>query len=391
MAVAHRDISNYLDTARALAAKVAAVVERIDDERELPPELAGEIADSGFFRLLVPRSLGGEEMDFLDFLRVVEVFAEVDASVAWCVNQNNVWATNSVRMPEQTAREIWDNPRAVVTNGPPLPFSKAVPVEDGYRLSGQWSFSSGSDHATWIAALAPVRFPNDDSMAQPAFDDRDAPVLLMPKRDVNILDVWHVNGLRGTASYSFEVDDLFVPSVRTFSLAGPPREDGALYVIPNILLFASGFSTVALGVARASLDVAIEIAGGKTPARQQGKLRDFSTTQRQIGEAEATWRSAKAFLREAASSVWRGARENRSLTTEERVMLRVATTHGIRMAANVVDVAYGLCGAGAIFKSNPIQRRFQDAHVITQHIQGRPAHYDTAGQFFLGLEPKGQF
>ena len=381
------NIDTYLDTARQFAAEVARQADYIDEARELPPELAGEMEDRGFFRLLVPRSLGGSELALPDFLRVVEVFAGVDASTAWCVNQNNVWATNSTRMSLRTAREIWGKPRSIVTNGPPHPGTKAVPTDGGYVLSGRWSFSSGSDHATWLAALAPVLKGDDGSSA----DDRQELVFLMPKKDFGIVDEWHVNGLRGTASLGFETDGMFVPGARAFDMDGPPRDDGPLYVIPNGLLFPSGFSTVALGVSRAALDAAIEIAGGKVPARERGKLRDFGTVQRQVGQAMATWRSAKAFLREAVGAAWEGACENGALSMEERITLRVAATHGIRMAAQVVDAAYDICGSGAIFKSHPVQRRFQDVHVITQQIQGRMTHYDTAGQYFLGLEPRGAF
>ena len=150
------DIGRLLDTARELAAEAARHADRIDDARELPPELAHAIADRGFFRLLVPRSLGGAELQMPDYLRLVEVFAEADASTAWTFNQNNVWATNSTRLPLQTAREIWADPRAVVTNGPPFPGARAEPEDGGYRISGRWTFSTGCDHATWIAALAPV-------------------------------------------------------------------------------------------------------------------------------------------------------------------------------------------------------------------------------------------
>ena len=389
MSAATYDIGRYLDTARELAAEAARHADRIDSTRELPPELAHAIADSGFFRLLVPRSLGGAELEMPDYLRLVEVFAEADASTAWTFNQNNVWATNSARLPLQTAREIWTDPRAVVTNGPPLPGARAEPEGGGYRISGRWTFSTGCDHATWIAALAPVA--TDDGAAALSADDPNTPVMLLPKQDVKIVDDWHVNGLRGTASYGFEVDDLFVPPARSFSVAWPPRESGPLYVVPTTLLFASGFSTIALGVARAALDTAIDVAGGKVPARLRGKLRDYTTTQRQVGEAMATWRSAKAFLREAVGQVWRSASRDGALTTDERINLRIATTHAIRLAAQVVDSAYNLCGSGAIFKGHPIHRRFQDVHVITQHLQGRMTHYDTAGQYFLGLEPRGQF
>ena len=203
------------------------------------------------------------------------------------------------------------------------------------------------------------------------------------------MDAWQVSGLRGTGSFSFEIDDVFVPGHRSYGPTDPPRDDGAIYVIPTGLLFPSGFGTVALGVARASLDAAIDLAGTKVVDEEL--LRDNSTIQRQIGTAEAIWRSARAFLRESASAVWESACKDRSLPTDERIRLRLAGTHAIRMAAEVVDIAYDVCGSNSIFSTNPVQRRYQDMHVITQQIQGRLAHYDTAGQYFLGLEPKGLF
>jgi alkylation response protein AidB-like acyl-CoA dehydrogenase len=169
------------------------------------------------------------------------------------------------------------------------------------------------------------------------------------------------------------------------------RDPGATYVIPRTLLFAAGFATVALGIARASLDTVIDIAGTKTPGRTRTLLRDQAATQRLVGEAEAIWRSAKAHLRESAATVWDSACRDHALSTDDRIRLRLAGTYGIRMAAQVVDIAYSLLSSSAIFASNPIQRRFQDIHVITQHIQGSFAHYETSGQYFLGLEPQGVF
>ena len=395
MATAQHEIEYYLEAARELAGKVAATADRIDDDRQIPTELAEELADKGFFRLLLPRSLGGAQLDHPDFLRVLEIFAAVDASTGWCLNQNNVFSTNSLRMPEQTAREIWGEKRAVVTNGPPTASSQAVPVDGGYKLNGRWHFSSGSSHATWIAALAPIN--SGGGPTQDASKDRTgARIMLMPMEAGTFLDFWQVKGLRGTASFSFEVEDLFIPSDHSYNPTDLAREDGALYVIPMTLLFGSGFATVALGVARAALDTAISVAGAKIPGRTSTVLGNQSTTQRIIGEAEAVWGSSKAFLRQSASTAWKSAQKtaaqkNRALTTEERINLRLAATHAIRMAAQVVDLAYNLCGSDAIFETNPIQRQFQDIHVITQHAQGRLTHYETAGQYFLGLEPKGNF
>ena len=371
----------FLAAARELAPRVAEAADLNDRDRRVTPEVAAAIADRGLFRLLVPRSLGGGEIDWIEYLSIVQTFAEADGSTGWCINQNNVYATVSASMPSETAREIWGNPRAVVTNGPPA-FAEAVPEDDGYRLTGRWNFSSGFRHATWLAAATPVRRPENDR------DGREIRTMLLPKREAIPVDVWEVGGLRGTGSFSFRVEDLFVPAVRTF-VPETPHEEGPLYVIPMSLLFAAGFATVALGVARSGLDAAIELATVKRT--DLGLLADSPITQREIGRAEAVYRSARAFLMEAVSAVWESACATRSLSVEERVRLRLAATHAIHMAAGVVDIAYTLCGSDAIFADNPIQRRFQDAHAITQQSQGRLVHYDSAGQFFLGSEPKGAF
>lgn len=387
MATAQHDTEHYLETARDLAAQVAPHVSRIEADRQFPSDLSEAIADQGFFRLLIPRSMGGEELDHPTFRSILEIFAAVDASTAWAINQNNVFATDVMKMPEQIAHEIWDERRAVVTNGPPTKTAKAVSIDGGYKLSGLWNFSSGFDHATWIAALVPVW-----SQGQTAATGRESfRIMLLPKSEVTFVDQWHVNGMRGTASFSFALDEVFVPESRTYSQTDPVRSDSPVYMIPRTLLFAMGFATVAVGVAQASLNSVIDLTSNKTPVRTSTPLHDLHTTHRLIGEAEAIWRSARAYLRESSTAVWEGASKNGALTAEERIQSRLATTYAIQRSAEAVDICYNLSGSDAIFTPNKIHRLFQDIHVITQHAQGRPIHLETAGQFLLGLEPKGNF
>jgi alkylation response protein AidB-like acyl-CoA dehydrogenase len=389
MAFPQHDLNYYFDTAHELAKKVAANADQIDIDRQIPTELTNELADKGFFRLLLPKSLGGAQLAHSDFLKILEIFAAVDGSTGWCINQNNVFSTNSLRMPQGIAEEIYAEARAVVTNGPPDSSARAVPCDGGYKLSGRWNFSSGITHASWIAALAPV-LPADQEPSA-VFVRESGRVMLIPKNDVKFVDFWPVHGLRGTASFSFEVEDLFIPEERTYSPTNQPREDGPVYGIPITLLFASGFSTVALGIAKASLGTAMDLAEIKIPGRASSLLQDEPTTQRIIGEAQAIWHSAKAFLREAHASVWESAAANKPLTVEQRIKLRLAATFGIRKSKEIVETAYELCGSNAILDTNPIQRQFQDIHVVSQHIQGRATHFETAGQFFMGLDPQGNF
>ena len=278
-------------------------------------------------------------------------------------------------MPEALAQEIWSDSRSILCNGPPQ-HATFTEVDGGYSISGRWNFSSGSRHATWAVGLERVADPTAISV-------------IIPKGEFTFIDTWQVNGLKGTGSFSFEAKDVFVPDSRVFVEAKTPREDGPLYLIPRSLFFGSGFGCVALGVARSALDAAIEIATRKKP-QEQTLLRDQPAIQRIIGQAEATWGAANAFLQEKAVKLWRKALDDHELPLEHRMELRLASSHAIRQGAQVADMAYSVFGSSAIFESSPIQRKFQDAHAITQQIQGRLEHYDSAGQYFLGFEPSGR-
>ncbi len=378
------EFERLIDQAHDLASTVAPALSRIDTERRIPEDIIRPIIDAGFFRLLLPKSLGGAELPHPDFLKIVRIFAEADASVGWCINQNNVFSTNAVRVHRSVAEEIWSNPKTVVTNGPPRSGTKAVKTDDGYLLTGTWDFSSGISHATWVAALTPIH--ESDGTAT-----KEMRVLLIPKSQVEIIDQWFVGGLRGTASLSFKTENLFVPTERSYGQEEPSSEPGSLYVIHTTPMFASGFATVALGVARTALCFATDLTKRKIIQGATSILSADTTTQRMIGEAEASWNAARTFLDEATSKMWQTVTETHQLPTAERIQVRLAGTHAIRTSADVVNSAYTICGSTAIFDTNTIQRCFQDAHAIRQQIQGRPNHYDTAGQFYLGLEPKGIF
>ena len=358
-----------------IVARIAEASDAIEAERRIPAGLAADMIDAGLFRLLVPRSLGGGEADYLDYLAMVRAVAAADGSTGWCFNQNNILGTMASLMPRALAEEVWSDPRAVLCNGPPQ-FAEVTEVEGGHALTGRWNFSSGSPQANWAVAINRVA-------------DAGTMTFIIPKDEVTFHDSWQVNGLRGTGSFSFETRGLFVPAGRSYVESRAPNEPGPLYLIPRGLFFGSGFGNVALGVARSALDLATEAALRKTP-QEQTLLRDQPAVQSDIGRAEALWGAAAAFLNERAAALWRGAVEDGALSMDDRVGLRLASTHAIRQAAEVVDIAYGVFGATAIFETNPIQRKFQDAHAITQQIQGRMEHYQTAGQHYLGLEPRAR-
>jgi alkylation response protein AidB-like acyl-CoA dehydrogenase len=134
------------------------------------------------------------------------------------------------------------------------------------------------------------------------------------------------------------------------------------------------------------LDAFFELAGAKTPRSMQATLRDQPVIQATVGRSEAQLRSARAFLIESVRDIWSEAMSTGAISSNRRAVLRLATTHAIRLAVDVVDSVYNACGVTAIFEGNPIQRYFQDIHVISQHTQARLAHYELIGKHALGLK-----
>ena len=373
-----------LDAARMLAPMIRSSADRIEADRELPRPLFDALADAGLFQLALPRALGGAEIDLPTYVQVLEEIGKADASTGWVVNQCAIFATYAARMPRDIARLIWiDTPRSVVANTP-VPTAQAVVVPGGYRVTGRQGFSSGCRHAAWLAARAHV-FEN----GQPRLENGqpEERYLFVPAGEAELLDTWHVRGMRGTGTHHFAVSDVFVPAERTILQAGAPLlENGPLYQIPRSLLFASADGAVALGLARSSLATFYELAGAKTPRAMQAALRDQPLVQTAVGHAEADLRSGRAFLTEAVREIWNEATSTGRVTQDKRAVVRLATTHAIRLAVQVVDTVYNAAGVTAIYEGNLMQRHFQDIHVISQHLQGRLSHYELVGKYWLGLK-----
>ena len=363
--------------------QIRSCADEIDARRELPRPLFEAMADAGLFHLAVPRVLGGGELDLPTYVQVIEEIGKADASTGWCLNQGAIFGTYAARMPREVARRIWiDTPRAVVSNTPAAT-AKAIVVPGGYRVTGRQGFSTGCRHAAWVAAHAQII---ENGQIRLENGQPEARYMFVPVAEAELLDTWKVRGMRGTGTHHFAVHDAFVPTERTvLSQTAPLLENAPLYRIPRTLLFASGDAAVALGMARTCLETFGELAGAKTPRAMQALLRDQSMVQMTVGQAEASLRSGRAFLIEAVREIW-AASVNGAITLDHRANMRLATTHGIRLAAQIIDSLYNLAGATAAYEDHLLQRHFQDIHVITQHLQGRFSHYELVGRHALGLK-----
>ena len=256
-------------------------------------------------------------------------------------------------------------------------------VPGGYKASARWDFASGSRQASWLGAH--VRVVEADGTARRKPDGSpEIRTILFPVTSATMYDVWDVIGLRGTGTDSYSVENLFIPD-KFAALRDEPaalREKGPLYKLSTNMVFGMGFAATSLGVARATLDAAIELARGKTPQALKA-MRDNNAVQGQIGRTEASLRAARAYLYATAAEVWRDLSRGEATTEAHRIALRIATTWTIHQSAAVVDTAYHMAGATAVFSANKFERRFRDMHAIAQQIQARDTHYEDAGKAIL--------
>ncbi|MGO8924275.1 MAG: acyl-CoA dehydrogenase family protein [Xanthobacteraceae bacterium] len=375
--------------ARALAPALAAAAARIEAGRELPPDIVDALHEARLFRMLVPRSYGGDEVSPVAFMAAVEELAKADASTAWCVAQTSVCSTISSSLKPSVAAEIFKNdPRGVLAWGPSTSKNaKAIAEPGGFRVTGEWPFASGSRHATWLAAHSFV-YGTDGNLRRDAAGEPVQKTFVVPRRCAVIKDVWHVIGLKGTGSDTYALTDVFVPedcAVAHHALdPAERREHGPLYSFNIYQLFGSSFPAIALGIARAMLDAFIELAQTKTPVAGKTVLRDNPVIQSQVGVAESQLAAARTFFFAAWDEIWRAAQDD-AVTFAQRVRLRMASIHASQQARQVAETAYLAAGATAVFESNPFERRFRDMHAVSQQAQAQFAIYEVIGRHFLGL------
>jgi alkylation response protein AidB-like acyl-CoA dehydrogenase len=381
------DGPDYVARARALGPVLIAAADEIEQNRELPPPILSALIDNGMFRLLQPRSLGGAQLDPVSYIQVIEQIARHDASTGWCVEQANGCSMVAAFLEPEIAQEIFGQPDGIVAWGPVGPAELSA-VSGGFRLTGAWSFASGSHHATWLGAHVVVRGPGGEAMRR-ADGSEILRTLLFPKSHATMTDIWHVVGLRGTGSDRYAVADLFVPERYTV-LRDPriaPRQPGRLYCFSSSNLYASGVAAVALGIARGMIADFTDLATEKVPRGGRQRLCENQVIQSQRAQAEARLGSARAYLLNILAEIWEAVGETSEVNLGQNTKIRLATTWAIDQAREVVNTLYHSAGSTAIFDDHPFERRFRDIHTASQQAQGRQAHYETIGRVFFGLAP----
>ena len=341
-----------------------------NEARRLSAQTIQDMKDAGFFRILQPSRYGGYEMDPRVFFEVQTIVAAACPSTAWVLGVVAVHNWQLALFDPKAQEEVWGEDTSVLISSSYMPVGKVTPVEGGYRFSGRWGFSSGSDHCDW-AFLGGFVPPSEASGGHP-----DMRTIMIPKSDYRIEDTWHVAGLKGTGSNDVVVEDVFVPEHRTHRFADGFRQkspghavnDAPLFKLPFGQLFVRSVSSTSIGVLQGMLDAYKEVIGAKISRADGAKVAEDHTAQALCAKAATTLRECRIVLDQNFEEMMDCVTHDRPIDMEKRVQYRYDSSRTVERCHEAVNALFSAGGGGALFLDHPMQRYFQD-------MQGCRAHY----------------
>lgn len=374
-------------TAREIGPEISKYVEEEETNRRLSPQVVNALRNAGFFKMFLPKAVGGLETDPLTAARVIEEVARHNTAAGWSLMVANTGPIMLVKLPDKGIDAIYGDHPDVFVAGSVHPPMSATPVKGGYSITGRNPLFSNVHEAKWLFVLAFVMEKGQMKM-QDGHPEMIAAV--MKASDCEIIDTWHTIGMKGTDSNDVSARDVFVPEYLSLplnpELAPNPRFPGPLYRFP-----ASGaniaclFPPVSLALAQNAINELKSMAEKKTPLGSMVSIKQKGAMQRKLGIAEALVQSSRAFLYEAIEECWEKVKAGQDVRREEKARLLLAATHTNQSCTKAVDLMYSAAGSTAIYTRNKIAHYFTDAQVLKQHGFVNDSRYETAAQILFGL------
>jgi|TARA_R100000501_G_scaffold17919_3_gene35030 3-hydroxy-9,10-secoandrosta-1,3,5(10)-triene-9,17-dione monooxygenase len=354
-----------IPTLKARAAKALA-------DRKIPEETIAEMKEAGFFRILQPRRWGGYEMHPNVFFDVQKLLAEGCMSTGWVYGVVGCHPYEMALFHDQAQQDVWGEDNSVLVSSSYQPVGKVEHVDGGFRLSGRWGFSSGSQHCDWVllGAMVPTEEGNPPDMR----------TFLVPRSDYQIDETWETFGLQGTGSHDVVVDNAFVPDYRTHKASdgfmcqnpGQKENDGPLYSLPWAQVFVRSVSTAALGGAHAAVKAAVEIAQSRISTNTGKASKADPILMAAIARAHAQVAEMELMLATSFDTMMDKAERGDELTLDERATYRYHSSTVVRRSAELVDELLPLLGGRAIYMSSPIVQPWLDLNAARAHVANDP-------------------
>ena len=368
-----------------LADPIAASAQTVETERRVSDSMIEQLSNAGFFRSLVPKEYGGDEVDPLIVHEALGILGAADGSTAWVamiILANPIFLGNAVS--ETVWSETYGRNPDLRTAGTIAPGGKAVTVDGGYQVTGRWGYGSGSEYCAYLISGCIIY---DGASARIGPDGN--PVLrwiLHSTRDCTILkNSWDTTGLCGSGSFDYTVEDLYVPEEWTFILGDTVhRLRNPIYGFRGLVFCL--LSGLVLGMADSAIRYVREMA--MTKRRGQVLMREDPSVQIRMAEAEVLQGGARAFVRESSRDLFDALHSDAGLTSEQRARYRLATSNSVDSATRIIDMMYKVAGGASIRRGVPMERLFRDIHTAQTHIQFNDLTYIKSARLLLGLDPE---
>jgi alkylation response protein AidB-like acyl-CoA dehydrogenase len=386
------DAQPLVQAAAALQPVLRRYHDEIEREQHLPQVLVARLHAAGFYRLVIPRALGGLQVDPLTYLRVVELLAEGAGSVGWNLANNGIGQLVTLGLPDKGVHEIYPPGHATVIAGTAVQGGgTAVPVAGGYRVNGHWTFGSGCQESSWMLGSfqildlgQPRRRPDGGSLYWRG---------VFPRAEAKIIPgSWDVAGLRGTGSFDWTVKDVFLPERRTCPHVGVPLDNqwsrwpGITYALPSQAWVGPHHSSVITGIARAGIDALIALAVEKTPRGRTGMLCENPQVQDAVGRADAILNAGRVYRSAMIAELWNTIAAGGETTLEQRARCRLASTYAADSAREAMDLVYRHGGSTSFKRESRLAECWRDLHVVGQTVTVGPEWYPIGGRVYLGMD-----
>ena len=355
--------------ARELVPALRERAEGAEHARQMQKETLDDLHRTGLLRFHQPRRWGGMELPFVALFDVPAEVSRGCASTGWNVANLGVHHWMLALYDERAQAEVWGpNPDVVIPSGIAYPQGRGRRVDGGLVIGGHWNFSSGVDHGDWNMLAVMVRD------GERVIDHR---MCLVPRADYEIVDDWHVLGMRSTGSKSVKATEVFVPEHRALSMylarggteyPGYRVNPNPLYRVPLSALGSHCLAGAGVGNAQAALELTIEAIKERSTSYTALRMRDFQAVQLRVASAGAQIDAARLVIRTDCLDAERIAIDGRVPSLEEKLRFKRNVAWAMDLCTAAVDELHALAGANGIYDRYPIQRLFRDQHALSAHI-----------------------
>jgi 3-hydroxy-9,10-secoandrosta-1,3,5(10)-triene-9,17-dione monooxygenase len=345
--------------------------------RRVPAQTIADFKSAGFFRIIQPARYGGYEMNPKHFYDVVFEVARACPSSGWVLSVVGVHNWQLGLLDDRAQQDVWGEDDEVIISSSYAPKGKVERVDGGYRFSGKWQFSSGSDHCDWIFVGGII----------PPENEGETPMIssfLIPRQDYEIIDDWYTTGLQGSGSKTLVVENALVPEYRVHGFLegfmcqspGQAVNPGPIFKLPFGQVFVRAVSMPAVGAAQGALDAYCDYNAVRLNSVGM-QAKEFPASQDAGAQALSVITGARLKMRNAYDTMLAHVESEEPIPDIERAEFRYDACRAVDDCVKAVQQLLANSGGGAIYTGNRINDVFQDMLAFRQHAANQP---DTAAK-----------